>query len=167
MLTDLTDELEQAATDSDFIPLDRVQMVSFMVHDRSYGVDILSVREIRQPGHLTMLPNQPDHVRGVLNLRGAIVPVYDLGKKFSATAVEIADVTVIIIVQVDERVLGMLVDAVSDILTIDRSDIKPMPAGAEASVIAGLLETDAGTVTVLNLIEVFPNNINASAMDLD
>ncbi|RED17970.1 chemotaxis protein CheW [Pontivivens insulae] len=155
----LTTQMIDASLEDETTPQadpETVQLVSFMVGGRVYAVDILTVREIRQPSYLTRLPNQPDHVRGVLNLRGAIVPVHDLGLMFGGQEVVVADLTVIVIVQVDDRVLGMLVDSVLDILTLAGSDIRLMPSGTDVPVVAGLYEGADGTITILELPAVFP-----------
>ena len=106
---------------------DTCQFLSFVVDGRAYGVRIQDVREIRQWMRTTSLPNQPPHNLGVLNLRGSIVSIQDLRIRFGAPAPAPDDTNVIVIVQTEGRRVGLLVDAVSDILTLQRADIQPVP----------------------------------------
>lgn len=107
---------------------DTRQFLSFVVNKSSYGVGIEDVREIRQWMQTTTLPNQPKHILGVLNLRGSIVSIQDLRIRLGAPAPEPVETNVIVIVQAGERRVGLLVDAVSDILTLRAEDIQPVPA---------------------------------------
>jgi purine-binding chemotaxis protein CheW len=103
------------------------QFVSFVVGDQHYGVDIMAVREIKAWTGTTPLPNSPAHVRGVINLRGAIVPVIDLRKRFGHELTEATSSHVVVIVAIGDIQNGLLVDAVSDIVTVNRKDISPIP----------------------------------------
>ena len=109
---------------------DEQQYLTFMMSDEEYGVDILAVQEIRGWEESTLIPNAPEYIRGVINLRGTIVPIMDLRIRFGLKRVEYSPVTVVIILKVDgdhgERVMGIVVDAVSDVYTIsDASTRKP------------------------------------------
>jgi purine-binding chemotaxis protein CheW len=104
------------------------QFVSFVVGDQHYGVDIMAVREIKAWTGTTPLPNSPAHVRGVINLRGAIVPVIDLRKRFGHELTEATSSHVVVIVAIGDIQNGLLVDAVSDIVTVNRKDIAPIPS---------------------------------------
>ena len=106
---------------------DTMQVVSFKVGQEHYGIDIQLVREIRAWQVATPLPNTPPFVRGVMNLRGTIVPVLDLRARFGQGTTEPSAAHVIIVVAVGTRIAGILVDAVSDIVTLAKSDIKPVP----------------------------------------
>jgi len=103
------------------------QFLSFRVGAGDYAIDILAVREIKGWTQTTVLPNQPQYVRGVLNLRGAIVPVFDLRCRFGQGATLASDKHVVIIVAVAERLIGLLVDQVSDILSIAPEAVGPIP----------------------------------------
>ena len=103
------------------------QIVTFWLGDASYGLDIRSVREIKAWMPTTSLPNTPAFVRGVANLRGMIVPILDLGARFGRDVVQPTQTHVVIIVAVENRFVGLLVDAVSDITTIAVDDIMPVP----------------------------------------
>ncbi|MGB0499235.1 MAG: chemotaxis protein CheW [Rubricella sp.] len=143
-----------------------LQYVSFMVGDRAYGVDIMAVREIKQWSQTTGLPNQPQYTRGVLNLRGTIVPVHDLRARFGGALTEATETHVVVIVQIGEQTVGILVDAVSDILTVSPDDILPVPtgqAGADARAIAGLVSTETGMVALLELHGLFDDALAGAA----
>lgn len=104
-----------------------VQQLTFSLAGEEYGVDILAVREIRGWSRVTRIPQAPPHVLGVLNLRGAVVPVMDLRLRFGMEKAEYGDSTVMIVVAVQERLFGIVVDAVSDVIDIDLAAIKPVP----------------------------------------
>ncbi len=103
------------------------QFISFRLGEDEYAIDIMAVREIKGWTETTLLPNQPPHVLGVLNLRGAIVPILDLRSRFGQGLTETTPMHVVIIVNVQERTFGILVDAVSDIVTVEPDEIKPVP----------------------------------------
>src|SRR5262245_2295329 len=97
---------------------DRRELIAFCIGEQEYAVDIMSVREIRGCSPATPLPQTPDYMRGVINLRGAVLPIMDLAKRLGLPVSELSARSVIIVVKVGERVIGLLVDAVSDILSI-------------------------------------------------
>lgn len=134
------------------------QFLSFTVADRDYCVGIGDVREIRQWMRTTPLPNQPAHMLGVLNLRGAIVPVQDLRVRFGADAAPPVETNVIVIVQQAERRLGLLVDSVSDILSLTADAIRPVPGQrgpvATAPLLGGLAVTEGGMVGIVDLAQI-------------
>src|SRR5438270_13558132 len=92
------------------------KFVSFAIGDDQYGVDIMAVREIKGWAEITHLPKQPDYVRGVLNLRGVMVPIIDLRCRFGQGMTEATALHVVIVVQVEFRLIGLLADRVLDIL---------------------------------------------------
>lgn len=104
-----------------------LQQLTFSLADEEYGIDILAVREIRGWSRVTRIPQAPAYVLGVLNLRGAIVPVMDLRLRFGLERENYGDNTVVIIVAIAERLFGIVVDAVSDVVDIDPAAIKPVP----------------------------------------
>ena len=105
----------------------QLQQLTFSLADEEYGVDILAVREIRGWSRGTRIPQTPDYLLGVLNLRGAIVPIMDLRLRFGLERESYGDNTVVIIVALAERLFGIVVDAVSDVVDIDPAAIKPVP----------------------------------------
>lgn len=104
-----------------------LQQLTFTLADEEYGLDILAVREIRAWSRVTRIPQTPAYVLGVLNLRGAIVPIMDLRLRFGLERESYGDNTVTIIVAIAERLFGIVVDAVSDVVDIDPAAIKPVP----------------------------------------
>jgi purine-binding chemotaxis protein CheW len=104
------------------------QYLTFSLAGEEYGVDILGVQEVKVWTTVTVLPNTPGYIKGVLDLRGAIVPIIDLRARFGIEAVEYDDTTVIVVLKLRienrDRIIGLVVDAVSDVLDIRQSDIK-------------------------------------------
>jgi purine-binding chemotaxis protein CheW len=103
------------------------QYLSFALGEEQYGIEILRVQEIKGYSGITPIPNTPAHIRGVMNLRGTVIPVVDLRAKFCLEAHAYDKFTVIIVVTVGVRIIGLVVDAVSDVLDIARNDIRPAP----------------------------------------
>ena len=137
------------------------QYVTFLVDDSIYGVDIKLVREIKQWSPTTVLPNQPHYTKGVLNLRGTIVPVHDLRARFGGGMTDATETHVVVIVLIGTKTVGILVDAVSDIIGVPAEDIRPVPAGqsmGDMSAIGGLVTAQQGMVALLDLNTLFPNN---------
>lgn len=99
----------------------------FNLGKEEYGIDILKVQEIRRYEQVTRIPNAPEFITGVTNLRGVIVPIIDLRVKFHLGSAEIADDTVVIVLNLKSRVVGIVVDGVSDVLSLNPEQIKPAP----------------------------------------
>jgi purine-binding chemotaxis protein CheW len=116
------------------------QVLTFALGAEVYGVDILRLKEIRGWSPVTRLPHSPPAVLGVLNLRGVVVPIIDLRIKFNFASAEYNETTVVIILTVATRVVGVVVDGVSDVITLGSQQIKPAPslgAGAQTGHIIG------------------------------
>ncbi|MEC4889539.1 MAG: chemotaxis protein CheW [Nitrospira sp.] len=114
---------------------DGSQFLTFSLGEELYGVDILRVQEIKGYTAVTKIPNTPPHIKGVLNLRGTIVPIVELRTKFGLPTIEYTMFTVIVVVVVRDKVMGLIVDAVSDVLDIEKKDIQSAPEfGAKADV---------------------------------
>ncbi|MEI6985108.1 MAG: chemotaxis protein CheW [Rhodospirillaceae bacterium] len=135
------------------------QYVTFTVGNEEYGVSILSVREIRGWTPESRLPNLPDYVRGVINLRGIIIPIFDLRARFGGGSTEVTKRHVVVVVQVGDRTRGVLVDAISDILAISQDQIKPPPAMEtgmiDSQYLSGLFTIENRMVTLLNVARMF------------
>ena len=101
--------------------------LTFTLGNEEYGIDILTVQEIRGYDAVTTIANMPDFIKGVINLRGIIVPIVDLRIKFSLGDVTYNEMTVVIILNVADRVVGMVVDGVSDVISLSESQIKEAP----------------------------------------
>lgn len=133
------------------------QFLTFIMADEEYGVEILDVQEIRGWEPCTEIPNMPVFVKGVINLRGTIVPIVDLRQKFGLENIEYSAITVVIVVKVlvenKSKVMGLVVDAVSDVHTIAHSDINlPPQLGQDngPSVIRGLVSINDKMVVLLS-----------------
>ncbi len=135
-----------------------LQFIAFKIGKEEYGVDIMAVREIKGWIPATRLPNAPHYVRGVINLRGLMVPIFDLRARFGGGETEITRTHVVIIVKVGERVFGVLVDAVSDILTVTHDQIKPAPEmdrTVDSGYLRGLVTINDRMVALLVLDRLF------------
>jgi purine-binding chemotaxis protein CheW len=135
-----------------------LQFITFRIGKEEYGVDIMAVREIKGWAPATRLPNSPHYVRGVINLRGLMVPIYDLRARFGGAETEITRNHVIIIVKIGDRVFGVLVDGVSDILTIAEDQIKPAPemdSTVNSAYLRGLVTINERMVALLVLDRLF------------
>ncbi len=104
------------------------EFLAFKIADEEYGVDILRVQEIRSYEKPTTIANAPEHLKGVVNLRGVIVPIIDLRIKLGVTEVQYNHLTVVIVLSIGEHVVGAVVDSVSDVLTLEPSQLRPVPA---------------------------------------
>jgi purine-binding chemotaxis protein CheW len=134
------------------------QYLTFTLGGETYGVDILRVQEIRGWTPVTCIPNVPAYLRGVLNLRGNIVPIVDMRMRFKLEHAEFTPVTVVIVLSVQtlqgERVIGMVVDSVSDVLDITAEEIKPSPdfgSAVDTDFINGLATTNDEMVMLLDV----------------
>ena len=108
------------------------EFLVFTLGDEEYGIDILKVQEIRGYDQVTRIANTPDFIKGVTNLRGVIVPIVDLRVKFSQQDVVYNDNTVVIVLNLGQRVVGIVVDGVSDVLSLTTEQIRPAPEFAVA-----------------------------------
>jgi purine-binding chemotaxis protein CheW len=133
------------------------QFISFTIGDEEYGVDIMAIREIKGWTETTALPNAQSYMRGVINLRGAIVPILDLRARFGRGVTDASPRHVIMVVAVGNRVAGILVDAVADILAVAAESIQPIPAleHAESGFLTGLVTVEGRMVALLDLNHIF------------
>ncbi len=130
------------------------QFITFTLGAQEYGVDIMLVREIKGWSETTSLPQAPPYVRGVINLRGVIVPIFDLRARFDMGATVPTRTHVVIIVTSGSRTTGLLVDAVSDIIAVQPDQIRPVPEiglTAEDRFLEGLVSMDDRMVTLVCL----------------
>ena len=134
------------------------ELIAFRIGDQEFCVYIMSVREIRGWTPATPLPHSPHYVMGVINLRGAVLPIMDLSLRLGMKPVEPTARHVIIVAQVKSRVVGLLVDAVSDILTVDDDNIQPTPEGSsdlERQYARGILAIDKRMICLVELAALF------------
>lgn len=133
---------------------DGSQFLTFQLGEELYGVDILRVQEIKGYTAVTKIPNTPPHIKGVLNLRGTIVPIVELRTKFGMPTIDYTMFTVIVVVVVREKIMGLVVDAVSDVLNIDKKDIQPPPqfgASVDVSFLNGIGKSGDKLVALLDM----------------
>ncbi|MCC6141027.1 MAG: purine-binding chemotaxis protein CheW [Nitrospira sp.] len=133
---------------------DGSQFLTFQLGEELYGVDILRVQEIKGYTAVTRIPNTPPHIKGVLNLRGTIVPIVELRTKFGMNTIEYTMFTVIVVVVVREKIMGLVVDAVSDVLNIDKKDIQPAPqfgAKVDVSFLNGIGKSGDKLIALLDM----------------
>jgi purine-binding chemotaxis protein CheW len=133
-----------------------VQLIAFSIGEQTYGVEITTVREIRAWNGATPLPNTREFVRGVINLRGTIVPIFDLRARFGEGQTSPTKNHVVVVMSVGEKWVGMLVDAVSDILTVSRDDIHAVPEGnmIDTELLSGIVTHEGKMVGLIDLSAV-------------
>ena len=139
---------------------DRRELVSFRAGDQEYCVDIMAVREIRGWTPATSLPQSPPYVCGVINLRGAVLPIVDFNNRLGRGAAQPSARHVIIVTHIGARLVGLLVDAVSDILTVTDEMIQPTPDVAcdtVRSFVRGVLAIDGRMISLVALDRILPD----------
>jgi purine-binding chemotaxis protein CheW len=150
--TVVADEATQKSSDT------TIQYLSFVLGKEEYGVDILRVQEIRSWEPVSRVPNVPHYEKGVVNLRGAIVPIIDLRERFSLSKAEYTPLTVVVVLQTGSgsltRIMGVVVDSVSDVISVERNEIQGAPDfGTKVSneFINGLVSVNERMVMLLDV----------------
>jgi purine-binding chemotaxis protein CheW len=142
------------------------QYLTFALGGQEYGIDILNVQEIKGYAPITPIPNTPAHVKGVMNLRGTIIPVIDLRTKLGMREAEHGPFTVIVVVRVGAKVVGLIVDTVSDVLNIPESDVQATPdfgKPVDAKFIEGMAKAGDRLVVLLGIEEVLGGDVKEAA----
>ena len=142
------------------------QFISFAIDNDQYGVDIMAVREIKGWSQITRLPRQPDYMRGVLNLRGVMVPIIDLRCRFGQGMTEATPLHVVIVVQIGASHVGLLADRVLDIVGCDASQVQPVPRvsqGSRVDFLSGLVTTESGMIALIDLSHVLTVSVAEGA----
>ena len=149
--------------------IDTDQYLTFLLDGEEYGVDILRVQEIKGWDEVTPMPNTPDYVLGVMNLRGTVVPIIDLRKRFDLHTVDYGATTVVIVVKVhgedSQRTMGVVVDAVSEVYNFSAAEMKPAPDfgfAISTDSVKGLATVDEQMVILLDIDHL----INRGVMDV-
>jgi purine-binding chemotaxis protein CheW len=135
------------------------EMIAFRIGTQDFCIDVMSVREIRGWTPATVLPQSPSFVRGVINLRGAVLPIVDLAARLGFPAAEPSARHVIIVTQVAHQFVGLLVDAVSDILTTTDDLIQPTPDIASAAAktfVRGILAIEGRMISLIEIESILP-----------
>jgi len=142
------------AGDGEAATTSQTQFISFAIGGDQYGVDIMAVREIKGWSDITHLPRQPDYMRGVLNLRGAMVPIIDLRCRFGQGVTEATPLHVVIVVQIGPRMVGLLADRVLDIISFEAAQVQPVPrisAASRADFLSGLVTVDGAMIALIDI----------------
>jgi purine-binding chemotaxis protein CheW len=144
-------------TDTTTVTGDARQYLTFLLAGTEYGVDILRVQEIRGWDAVTPLPNTPEYVRGVMDLRGTIVPIIDLRQRFGLESIAYGPTTVVVVLRVvhdhSSRVIGIVADAVSDVYNVSAAEIQPPPdcgSTIGTQVVQGLATVNNKMVIIIN-----------------
>ncbi len=156
--------VQSTAVTEEGAPVETRQFITFTIDSEEYGVDIMAVREIKGWTPSSPIPKAPPHVLGVINLRGIIIPIFDLRARFGMGSTEPTKSHVVIIVIVGARTVGILVDAVSDILSIELSQIRDVPEmerHIDDDFINGLVALDDRMVTLISLQGLFQSPAGA------
>lgn len=143
------------------------QFLTFQLEAEEYGLEILRVQEIKGYSKVTPLPNTPREIRGVMNLRGTVVPIIDLRCRFGLTEAEYTRFTVIIVVNVGVKIVGLVVDAVSDVLNVSAREMVPAPdlgAGVDTSFMTGMARAGDRLITLLNVDRLVGQSDSISPM---
>ena len=133
---------------------DLIQLVTFRIGEEEFGVDILAVQEIIRLMQITMVPRAPEFIEGVINLRGKVIPVINMRRRFNKDQVEPDSSTRIVVMELDQKIVGFLVDGVSEVLRIPESTVEdppPVVAGIGAEYIRGIGKLDNRLLILLNL----------------
>ena len=133
------------------------QFLTFSLYHEEFGIEILRVQEIKGLSRITSIPNMPKHVQGVINLRGTVVPIVDLRLRFNLPEAEYNQFTVIIVVTIGERTVGLVVDSVSDVLDVPTEDIEAAPqlgGDVDCSFLKGIAKSRDRLITLLDMDEI-------------
>jgi purine-binding chemotaxis protein CheW len=141
-----------------------VEFINFAIGNDQYGVDIMSVREIKEWSNVTHLPKQPEYVRGVLNLRGVVLPIIDLRCRFGQGLTNCTPMHIIIIVQMEGRQVGLLADRVLDIVSFDKNEVQPVPSVARSSetrFLSGLVTVEGSMIALIDLASLLSDDADS------
>jgi len=153
METEVLNQKEMAGN----ISTSELQLVSFNIGSEEFGVDILKVQEINRMVEITKVPQAPHYVEGVINLRGKVIPVIDLRKRFNLEVKEHDKDTRIVVVDINNNIMGMIVDAVSEVLRLPADTIEPPPelvTGVNSEYIKAVAKLEDRLLIFLDLTKV-------------
>jgi purine-binding chemotaxis protein CheW len=137
-----------------------VDIIAFKLHKQDFCLETTAIREIRGRGKSTPIPHAPAYVLGVMDLRGNVIPIFDLAVKLGMEPVENSERSAIVVADVNGGIVGLAVDGVSDLLTIDRSRVQPLPRGSafgQVDYAHGIITHDLGMICFLDLNRLFAN----------
>ncbi len=134
-----------------------VKLAIFLLEKQPYAMDIMKIKQIIRPLKITRLPKAPDFLEGVINLRGVVIPVIDMRKRFGIPLRKEGEETKVIIASVEKKVVGIIVDDVTEVIPMARSEIQPPPRvirGVEATYLLGVCRYQDDILLILNLDEI-------------
>ena len=134
------------------------QIVCFKIGHEEYGIDILQVQEILKLPRVTKIPKSIDYIMGVMDLRGKVIPIVDLSKKFKIEAAKVSDSNRAIVVDIGGKQVGLGIDSVSHVIKVNSSDIEPPPPvvkGISGKYIVGIAKLEDGFIVILDISKIF------------
>lgn len=137
---------------------DQEQLVTFKLDNEEYGVDIMQVQEIIRLGHIVRIPGAPPFVEGIMDLRGKVLPVVDLRRRFNLGSREHGTASRVVVVNIADMTLGLVVDAITEVLRLPKTAIEPPPrivAGIDARFLKGIGRVDKRLLILLDLDRIF------------
>ncbi|AYA65996.1 MULTISPECIES: chemotaxis protein CheW [unclassified Alteromonas] len=153
--------MSEAAVQQSVMAGDDREFLSFVLGEEHYALDITTVKEIRGYEQVTKIANAPDFIKGVMNLRGDIVPVVDLRIKFNVGEATYNEFTIVIMLNVDERIVGIVVDGVSDVIRLTEEEMLPPPefgVAFDSRYLHGLADVDETMVILVNIESLINSN---------
>jgi purine-binding chemotaxis protein CheW len=157
----MKEEMSMATSASNSIELkeERIQLVSFKIGNEEHGIDVLKVREIIRMSNITRVPNTQHYIEGVINLRGKVIPIISLRMKFSLPEAENDSRTRIIVMDMDNELMGFVVDSVAEVIRIAISEIQPPPpivtGGIDQECLSGVIHHAERLLVLLDLEKMF------------
>ncbi len=134
------------------------QYVGFMLGNEKFAISIMDVEEIIRLTEITPVPKAPDFIEGIINLRGRVIPVADLKKRINLGEASYDDKTRIVVVMLNDKRMGLIIDSVDEIIRIESNDIEQAPAltvNMDASYVEGVAKTEKGMIIILNIHKIF------------
>ena len=135
----------------------QIELATFYLEDALFGMDILKVQEINKNMERTQVPHAPEYVMGIINLRGRIVTIIDLGRKLGLSPTRLSEENRNIIVDCQDELTGLFVDRIADVVSVDSARVLPAPSnvrGSQGRFFEGVFKTDQGLIAILNMEEV-------------
>ena len=146
-----------ATLDQKNTSMETQQFLTFSLNGQEFGIEILQVQEIKNYIRVTPIPNAPKHVKGVINLRGTVIPIIDLRDTLGMDVSQIDKFTVIIVVNIETKIVGLVVDSVSDVLDVNREDIEVPPglfSDSHTTVVNRIAKTEDRLISILDISKV-------------
>ena len=157
-------------TNAEELKEERIQLVSFKIGNEEHGINVLKVREIIRMSNITRVPNTPGYIEGVINLRGKVIPIISLRNKFNLPEAEVDSRTRIIVMDMDNELMGFIVDSVAEVIRIAINEIQPFPpivtSGIDQECISGVINHGERLLVLLNLEKMFSSEERQAFADM-